>query len=747
MAEVKDKLLTAESLKYVYDSLSDDISKIKSEIDGGTSNDVTARAGQTVIVKEVDTNSNPTKWEAVEYQPRTHWAEYTELLPLTEVAPQLNENLGMAMSFLPICELIEGNWYKVTFDGVEYICQASFVSMADENGIAIGNKVLAGGADTGEPFGYVYMIEGYNPDGGYTTYDYNILFTMDTNPHAVQVFAERAHKIPTKFIPTLEEMCSEEVAVLPETSFQLEYGESITPISDIPIILNICETYKVTWNGVEYSCVPYITTDDNGDTLMVLGNYGASDLDENTASIGEPFCIVVNKEGGYLGITAATETVPDSQTVTLSIIGVNYTQIPKQCLTDAYPTAEVGQTIIVKEVDANGKPTAWKAVDYPLTETEIIPQTTYTAFYDYDLNCYVWNFENSMKLIAGQKYIVLFDGVKYTCTAKDVEAMGMSGTIIGNEILLGNDTGEPFGLVSVVGNDGNIVLFGFDGNEHTISLSGAMFDSDYLDLSWKPKKTANRGRMIIDATLCDGKGYNYASMLCAPITGESYIVTYNGTEYVCELKVHSYMYYIGNANMFGDGDEDTGEPFLVALTSSCTCVVFVSEGGAIISVQENFCYTPMPVEHFPNICIVDITTNGETEVLPEPEPEYDFESRITYIDGLATVFIQQMGSNFSDQVYSGRVLLKFRAIDGKVYIIRPAQWFIKNGDIMCSFLANNILYSLSVDSTDNAFSYFTYRKLTNEDSPILTSSTKGSTKKFRITVDDSGALTATEVTT
>ena len=176
MAEVKDKLLTAESLKYVYDSLSDDISKIKSEIDGGTSNDVTARAGQTVIVKEVDTNSNPTKWEAVEYQPRTHWAEYTELLPLTEVAPQLNENLGMAMSFLPICELIEGNWYKVTFDGVEYICQASFVSMADENGIAIGNKVLAGGADTGEPFGYVYMIEGYNPDGGYTTYDYNILY-------------------------------------------------------------------------------------------------------------------------------------------------------------------------------------------------------------------------------------------------------------------------------------------------------------------------------------------------------------------------------------------------------------------------------------------------------------------------------------------------------------------------------------------------------------------------------------------
>ena len=32
------------------------------------------------------------------------------------------------------------------------------------------------------------------------------------------------------------------------------------------------------------------------------------------------------------------------------------------------------------------------------------------------------------------------------------------------------------------------------------------------------------------------------------------------------------------------------------------------------------------------------------------------------------------------------------------------------------------------------------------DSLVLTSSTEGSTKKFRITVDDTGALTATEVT-
>ena len=34
-----------------------------------------------------------------------------------------------------------------------------------------------------------------------------------------------------------------------------------------------------------------------------------------------------------------------------------------------------------------------------------------------------------------------------------------------------------------------------------------------------------------------------------------------------------------------------------------------------------------------------------------------------------------------------------------------------------------------------------------DDSMILKSSTSGSTKKFRITVDDSGAISATEITT
>jgi hypothetical protein len=46
-------------------------------------------------------------------------------------------------------------------------------------------------------------------------------------------------------------------------------------------------------------------------------------------------------------------------------------------------TAEVGQTIVVKEVDENGKPTKWKAVDYlePLAGStkDITPMQVYEA--------------------------------------------------------------------------------------------------------------------------------------------------------------------------------------------------------------------------------------------------------------------------------------------------------------------------------------------------------------------------------
>jgi hypothetical protein len=140
-------------------------------------------------------------------------------------------------------------------------------------------------------------------------------------------------------------------------------------------------------------------------------------------------------------------------------------------------TAEAGQTIVVEEVDANGKPTKWKAADYPLEVNEIIPQTTYTAEYNPTYGGFLYLFEISTQPVVGHKYTVIFDGMKYNLTAKLGTLLGTSVIYIGNGVMLGDDTGEPFCLAIINGMtpNGYINLIGLDGDEHTVCLYTAKF--------------------------------------------------------------------------------------------------------------------------------------------------------------------------------------------------------------------------------------------------------------------------------
>ena len=77
MSQVQDN--EGKSLETTLDSVvyfdAEDNENVEAPIEGGASIDVTAEVGQTIIVKEVDINNKPTKWEATDYQPRTHWKE------------------------------------------------------------------------------------------------------------------------------------------------------------------------------------------------------------------------------------------------------------------------------------------------------------------------------------------------------------------------------------------------------------------------------------------------------------------------------------------------------------------------------------------------------------------------------------------------------------------------------------------------------------------------------------------------
>ena len=121
------------------------------------------------------------------------------------------------------------------------------------------------------------------------------------------------------------------------------------------------ETYVINWDGEEYTCVESMA-EEPGD-LMVLGNTElAIGVEGNT---NEPFCILILP--GQTAMVATTSTDNwhhlEIHTATLNLV----------CLDDKYlsgsvakaATAQVGQTLIVKAIDENGKPTEWECVDMP----------------------------------------------------------------------------------------------------------------------------------------------------------------------------------------------------------------------------------------------------------------------------------------------------------------------------------------------------------------------------------------------
>ena len=186
-------------------------------------------------------------------------------------------------------------------------------------------------------------------------------------------------------------------------------------------------------------------------------------------------------------------------------------------------TAEVGQTIIVKEVDANGKPTAWESADYPLAPVEIIPSTTYAAGFDDSLGVYTSYIVTTKTLIEGGRYIVWFDGVKYICTAKPASLDGLTAVFIGNGAILGGNTGEPFALASVdksiasmAGLDGIMLVFGFDGSEHTLRVEQIELASGYASSAYPL--------------------YIYATAEPSPNGGINYPVNYTFTTSADEVK-------------------------------------------------------------------------------------------------------------------------------------------------------------------------------------------------------------------
>lgn len=148
-------------------------------------------------------------------------------------------------------------------------------------------------------------------------------------------------------------------------------------------------------------------------------------------------------------------------------------------------TAEVGQTIVVKEVDADGKPTAWKAAEYqPRTHwsesVEILPETTVEV----DPTDGVGVITGDFVLEVGKSYTIKYNGVEYAgCVGFDA---GEGNVGFGNMGAVNESfpaTEHPFVMVYMeIDSDGDgviergVMILPLDGAESvTLSIAGAVY--------------------------------------------------------------------------------------------------------------------------------------------------------------------------------------------------------------------------------------------------------------------------------
>lgn len=262
-----------------------------------------------------------------------------------------------------------------------------------------------------------------------------------------------------------KELISGGAVLLPQQSINFT---SSSVYSGVSFTINTGLKYDIYWNGEHYRCIAFEQS--NGEQFL-----GNADL-QSVASIKEnpdsnknaPFLFFGSNDKTFM----LTKNTSDKETVTLKVeMGAEYkyNKMPPEYLPDGVVksvngktpdgngnvtieagggsanidvTAEVGQTIVVEEVDASGKPTKWKAAEYQ-------PRTHYQGVVEI-YNATLTGLTESEVLMegffmqAGETYHVTWNGVEYTCVCIEVPDAG--GTCyIGNGVYFGlGDTGEPF---------------------------------------------------------------------------------------------------------------------------------------------------------------------------------------------------------------------------------------------------------------------------------------------------------------
>ena len=262
--------------------------------------------------------------------------------------------------------------------------------------------------------------------------------------------------------------------------------------------------------------------------------------------------------------------------------------------------------------------------------------------------------------------------------------------------------------------------------------------------------------------------------------GETYKVSWDGTIYECACVNFNGNQVIGNLSIIGDGS-DTGEPFLMFVYNFEVIEIYTADTSA--SHTFSISGTAAPIVKIP-AKYIDKNSSGYVFIhRKDTMTQQEAENYITAISAKEVVFIIWDIMCISKIGFGGTTSLdlQLKTQNGEFYFIKknadglfafsdrkfdsasfPSTRGSRDGSPLIEFNEKKIqiipgITSVSVGSTDVLFKVHTdgtkskaFDVLGNGEAVtpalILYSSTANSTKKFRITVNDSGTISATEVT-
>ena len=531
------------------------------------------------------------------------------------------------------------------------------------------------------------------------------------------------------------------------------------------------DTYTIRWNGVDYVCIAQ-------DASVVMPGAVGFGNGENfgLASNGEPFAVLFVNQGGM--VVAMVMPFDGSEEITLA----------------AYKHEENVHKLDNKYIDSE-----WMATIVDGRGTPALEEQALTFSVSDDSMTYTWNRASAEVMPSvedGKTYIIAVDGVEYTATAK-LNADSSDNAIrltVGTSIDFWAYTNGVISMLHLVGYGTNPVhMVGIYEKAKVPNKLPAKFlpdnqsgSADWNATEYEAGHIRNRTHYdeivkLLPLSVFSVKDpelgyveefiYDYEPVL---VDGETYTVTWNGVEYSCVASLWEEQdgtipvdelscITLGDRTISGDA-----EPFLIGYFPSLkmlylTDILAVETISASIT-KPNFKKLDnkfLDMTWFPNEPYQNKQV-GTGRVKTAQHPTYGaFCIQKTFTELVA--FPEMVDVTFDSTLYGN---LKFTYIEGLGHLAGNLSMMnslmgtsYENTGEPFLLLLNISDYTLFTQ--DTAATYHTHKVLAkNIATPnkmpekfmpesvsgiIVRSSTEGSTKKFKLTVDDSGTIAATEV--